>query len=117
MKTFACALSFLFLAACSKSGAPPPSQAAAQMEQAFANAAPPTKALVGQVSEALRAGEYESAVVSLTTIQSAPASTPEQHQAIQNSAMALESQLLRAIQAGDKKAEASYKLLKELKRN
>jgi hypothetical protein len=109
----------LLFSACSESSSPSSNtqQAAAQIEQAFANADASTKQAVGSVSDALRKGEYDRAVVSLTTIRSQPATTPEQQQAIQNSAVTLEAQLIRAMEAGDQKAKATYQLLKELKRN
>lgn len=107
----------LLFAACGKSPPSSPPQAAAQLEQAFANADPSTKQMAAAVSESLRKGEFETAVVTMTTIRSAPAVTPEQHQAIINSAVALEDRLIKAMSAGDKNAERAYQLLKEMKKN
>jgi len=94
-----------------------PREAASQVEQAFAHSDPATRGIASSVSEALRKGDYEQAVVSLQTIKTAPAITPDQGLAIHGTALTLEAQLIRALQSGDKNAERAYELLKTLKRN
>jgi hypothetical protein len=104
---------------CSERAAKTPStaEAAAQIDQAFAGAENSVKQSVSAISEAMRAGELDRAVVSLTAVQSQPIATPEQFQAVRNSSIALETELLKRVQAGDEKAKATYQLLKELRRN
>ncbi len=94
-----------------------PREAATQVEQAFAHSDPATRGIAAAVSAALRNGDYEQAVVSLQTIKTAPAITPDQGLAIHGTTLALEAQLIRALQSGDKNAERAYELLKTLKRN
>jgi hypothetical protein len=120
LKNFAsCALA-LGLCACGKnesSSTPTPQQAVARVQEAYAGADPATKQVIASMSEAVDKGEYDRAVISLTTLRSAPATTPEQQGAVIQSAQAIEAKLLRAIEAGDKNAERAYQLMKEMKRN
>jgi hypothetical protein len=92
-------------------------QAAIEIEKAFANADAATKQNAVVVSQAMREGQFDQAVVSLTTIQAQRGTTPEQLQAIQNSSIALQDELIRRMEAGDEKAKAAYKLLQEMRRN
>ena len=87
------------------------------MQSAYAGADPITKQSITNMSEAMRKGDYEQAVMSLTTVRSVPASTPEQHEAVIQSARAIEADLIQRMAAGDKNAERAYQLLKELKRD
>jgi len=100
---------------CNKSSSP--KQAAVEIEKAFANADTATKQNATVVSQAMREGQFDQAVVSLTAIQAQRDTTPEQLRALQNSSIALQGELIRRIEAGDEKAKAAYKLLQELRRN
>jgi outer membrane lipopolysaccharide assembly protein LptE/RlpB len=107
-------------AACGKSevaNTPAPKEAVAKMQEAYAGADPATKQVITSMSDAVNKGDYEQAVVSLTTLRSVPATTPEQQGAVIESARAIEANLLRAIEAGDKNAERAYQLMKEMKKN
>ena len=92
-------------------------EAAADIEKAFAAADTTTREAATAVSQAMREGQFDQAVVSLTAIQAQRDTTPDQLRAIQNSSIALQSELIRRIEAGDEKAKAAYKLLQELRRN
>jgi outer membrane protein assembly factor BamD (BamD/ComL family) len=108
------------LTACNKptASAPSPQQAAERVQQAYATADDVmTKQAVANLSDSMKKGDFEQAVVSLTTIRARPATTPEQQQAIIQSAQAIEMNLINRMNAGDKNAERAYQLLKELKRN
>jgi len=76
-----------------------------------------TKQAVATLSDSMRKGDYEQAVVSLMTIRAKAATTPEQQQAVIQSAQAIEMNLINRMNAGDKNAERAYQLMKELKRN
>jgi hypothetical protein len=114
---FFCALSVvgLTLMGCGKSTNA--KQAAVEIEKAFANADAATKQNAVVVSQSMREGQFDQAVVSLTAIQAQRGTTPEQLQAIQNSSIALQDELIRRMEAGDEKAKAAYKLLQEMRRN
>ena len=121
--TLAAALVSVLISGCGKSPeeeaglAQTPEQAASQMESAFSGADPRLQQLATATSEALRKNEYENAVVSLQTMRTTEEVTPDQRIAIYGSALTLESQLISAMQAGDKNAERAYQMLRELKRN
>ena len=55
-----------------------PAEAASQIERAFAHASEETRRAADMAAEALRRGEYEKAVVSLTTVRAATNVTFEQ---------------------------------------
>ena len=97
-------------------GATTPEQAASQLEQAFAES-PAAKTEVEVVSQALRSGEYEKAVVSLEAVRSRENITLEQGLAIHSSMLTMEERLVNAMAAGDENAKRAYELLKRLKRN
>lgn len=104
---------------CSKSQAntvASPSEAAAKLDHAFASSDDATKQIAGAASEALRQGNYEQAVFSLSSVRAKPAVTAEQQRAILESSVAMENKLIQKMGEGDKKAEQAYQLLKELKR-
>jgi len=105
----------LLLMGCGKSS--DAKQAAVEIEKAFENADSATKQNAAIVSQSMREGQFDQAVVSLTTIQANRDATPEQLRAIQNSSIALQDELMRRMEAGDEKAKAAYKLLQELRRN
>lgn len=106
------------LLGCHKSSAPEnPEQAAAQLQQVFEGTPQELKQTVNAASEAMRTGNYEAAVVSLQTIRSREGITLEQGLAIHHSAVAMEAQLVRAVESGDEKAKRAYQLLKAFKRN
>ncbi len=93
-----------------------PKEAAAHLDQAFANAPADAKQSAAAASEALKAGDFAKAIVSLEATKSSPSVTLDQGLAIHSSTLLLESQLISAIQAGDKNAERAYELLKAMKR-
>ena len=110
----------LLLTACGKSiesSAPSPQKAAERVQQAYANADSDIKQAVASLSESMLKEDFEQAVISLTTIRSRPAATPEQQQAIVQSAQAIEMNLISRMNAGDKNAQRAYQLMQELKRN
>ena len=92
-------------------------QAAVEIDKAFANADSATKQSAAIVSQSMREGQFDQAVVSLTAIQAKSDASPEQRKALQNSSIALQDELMRRMEAGDEKAKAAYKLLQELRRN
>ena len=94
-----------------------PKEAASQLERAFANSNPDAKKNADIVSEALRKGDYEKAVVSLQAIRSGSNITLEQGVAIHGSVVALESKLVTAMESGDENAKKAYELLKQFKRH
>jgi hypothetical protein len=100
-------------------GAPPrnPSEAASQIEKAFVQSAPEIKQNAGVASDAMQKGDYEKAVASLHVLQQQKGITLEQGLAIHHSMVALEGQLISAMESGDQNAKRAYQLLKELKRN
>ena len=96
-----------------------PQEAASQLEQVFKNAAPEIKQGAATASSAMRAGDYEKAVVALQVIRSGSGTnvTFEQGLAVHYSVVAMERKLINAVEAGDENAKRAYKVLKELKRN
>lgn len=94
-----------------------PKEAAAQVEQVFQTAPPEVQEAVLLASEGLVSGEYEKAVVSLQSLQARGNLTFQQGMAVHNSMVAMEAQLVRAIEAGDPQAKQAYETLKRLKRN
>ncbi|MSU63326.1 MAG: hypothetical protein EXS31_13175 [Pedosphaera sp.] len=93
-----------------------PREAASQVEQAFAQATGETRQAAAAASEAMRTGDHEKAVVSLSAIRSGPDLTVQQGLAIHSSTVALEASLIRAADSGDEKARRAYELLKAMKR-
>jgi len=94
-----------------------PKEAASQLERVFANSNPDAKKNADIVSEALRKGDYEKAVVSLQAIRSGSNITLEQGVAIHGSVVALEGKLITAMESGDENAKKAYELLKQFKRH
>jgi hypothetical protein len=94
-----------------------PKEAAAQVEQVFREAPPEVLEAVDLASEGLVSGDYEKAVVSLQSLQARGNLTFHQGMAVHNSMVAMEAQLVRAIEAGDPRAKQAYETLKRLKRN
>jgi ABC-type phosphate transport system substrate-binding protein len=94
-----------------------PNEAARQLDQVFATAAPEVKQNATLAATAMRTGDYEKAVASLQYIRSTGNQTLEQGLAIHNSAVTLEHRLIAAMEAGDPNAKRAYQLLKELKRD
>jgi len=117
-------VALVFLQGCGKSdpatgAAVPrnPQEAASRLQTVFAKAAPDIKQTADTASNAMRKGDYEKAVVALQVIRSGTNVTFEQGLAIHNSVVAMERQLINAVDAGDENAKRAYRLLKELKRN
>jgi thioredoxin-like negative regulator of GroEL len=94
-----------------------PKEAAAQVEQVFQTAPPEVQQTVELASQGLVSGEYEQAVVSLQALRARENLTFEQGMAVHNSMVAMEAELIRAIEAGDPRAKQAYETLKRLKRN
>jgi hypothetical protein len=94
-----------------------PREAATQLEQVFVQAPVEIKESAATASTAIRAGNYEKAVVSLVTIRDQGGLTPQQGVAIHNSMVAMEAKLILAMEAGDQNAKRAYETLKKLKRN
>jgi hypothetical protein len=93
-----------------------PKEAASYLDQTFEQARPEVKEAAAAASAALRAGQYEKAVVSLETVQGAKDITLDQGLAVHSSMIVLERDLIAAIQAGDANAKRVYALLRQLKR-
>jgi ABC-type phosphate transport system substrate-binding protein len=113
----------LGLTSCGKSktdALPPPprnpKQAATQLEQAFASSGSETVADVKQVSDAMRQGQYDKAVMSLQVVRSRGNLTLEQGVAVHGSIVAMEAQLIQAMGSGDPNAKRAYELLRAMKR-
>ena len=118
------ALTGLVLTGCSKSTdqgemAVPenPAEAATQVEQVFQGAPPELQKAVDVASEGLRDGDYEKAALSLQALRASESLTFEQGMAVHNSMVALEAEMVGAMQAGDPQAKAAYERLKKIKRN
>ena len=94
-----------------------PQEAASQLQTVFAQAAPDIKQTADTASNAMRKGDYEKAVVALQVIRRGTNVSFEQGLAVHNSVVAMERQLINAVDAGDENAKRAYKILKELKRN
>jgi hypothetical protein len=92
-----------------------PAEAASQIERAFANAPEETRRAADMAAEALRRGEFEKAVVSLTTVRAATNVTFEQGLAIHGSTLQLEARLAAEIATGSESAQRAYGLLKAMK--
>ena len=117
-------VALVFLQGCGKSdeatgAAVPrnPQEAASQLQTVFAQAAPDIKQTADTASNAMRKGDYEKAVVALQVIRRGTNVSFEQGLAVHNSVVAMERQLINAVDAGDENAKRAYKILKELKRN
>ena len=94
-----------------------PKEAASGLEKAFQEAPAPVQDNVRVVSDAMRRGEYEKAVISLQAVrQESPKATLEQGMAVHGAMVSMESQLIQAIQSGDANAARAYELLRALKR-
>ena len=94
-----------------------PKEAATQLEAAFRESQAEIRDSAQAASEAIRRNEYEHAVVSLQTVKAQPNVTVEQGMAIHSSMVTLESELIRAIEAGDPNARRAYELLRAMNRN
>ena len=94
-----------------------PAEAATQMDDTFANADAGTKKNVTAASEAMKRGQYEKAVASLQNVRSSENLTMQQGMAVQRSVVSMESELISAMEAGDKNAAKAYQLLKQMNRN
>ena len=92
-----------------------PKDAAGQLNRAFAGASSETRQAAEQAADALRRGDFEQAVVSLTVVRAAPQITLDQGLAVHASTVLMESQLVSAAESGDEKARRAYALLKAMK--
>ena len=93
-----------------------PKAAAAGLDAAFTSAPKDVQDNVRLVSQAMRDGHYDQAVVSLQVVRSQENLSLEQGMAIQGSILTLEQQLVQGVQSGDPNAKRAYELLKALKR-
>jgi len=118
----------LAVCGCGKSGAekdlPVPKttkQAATQLDQVFATAtaevSPEVKQNAAVASQALRSGEYETAIVSLGAIKESQNLTLDQGIAVYNSMAALRGKILADMEAGDPNAKRAFQMLKRAKRD
>jgi hypothetical protein len=94
-----------------------PTEAASQVEQVFQSAPPELQKAVQVASEGLREADYEKAALSLQAIRTTESLTFEQGMAVHNSMVALEAEMVAAMQAGDPQAKQAYERLKRIKRN
>ena len=92
-----------------------PAKAAAQVEEVFATAEPEARETASAASEAVRAGNYEKAVVALQSLKARQAPSLEQGLAVHGYMVNLEAQLIQAAEAGDANAKRAYELLKRMK--
>jgi lipopolysaccharide biosynthesis regulator YciM len=96
----------------------PPKEAASALEQAFQSAPAPVQDNVRLVSDAMRRGEYDKAVLSLQAVKQQSANVNvDQGMALHGAVVSMESQLIQAIQSGDPNAARAYELLRAMKRN
>lgn len=93
-----------------------PTEAASQLESAFGQASEAARTAAAAAAAALRQKDYEKAVVSLQTVRSTENVTLDQGLAVHGTIVALEAELVSAVQSGDPKAKQAYELLKALKR-
>lgn len=94
-----------------------PKEAASGLEQAFQDAPAPVQDNVRLASDALRRGAYDQAVLSLGAVrEQTPKATVQQGLAVHGAMVSMESQLIRAIEAGDPNAKRAYELLRAMKR-
>lgn len=94
-----------------------PTQAAAQIDEAFTTAEPELQQNINVASEALREGKFEQAVVALQVTRNTTNLTLDQGMAVHNSMISLEQHLIHAAANGDTGAQRAYDLLKKAKRN
>lgn len=81
-----------------------PAAAAAEVDQTFAAAPPELKQAADAASSALRANEYEKALVAIHAISASQNTTPDQQRAAVRSMESLQGQLARALVNGDTNA-------------
>lgn len=94
-----------------------PAEAAAEMDRTFKNADAATKKNADAVSEAMKRGEFEKAVVSLQNVRRSGSLTLDQGVAVHRSVISVESELISAMESGDENARKAYQLLKQMNRN
>lgn len=94
-----------------------PRQSAAQLERVFETAPAEVRQNVSVASESMQRGDYERAVASLEAVRASGNVTVQQGLAIHYSAVAMEANLVRAMEAGDPRAKRAYELLKRFKKN
>lgn len=94
---------------------PDPKKAASLMESAFDTGSEEARTAAAAAAEAMRTQNYEKAVASLQVARSAVGVSLKQGVAIHSMVVALEGELLVAIQNGDPKARQAYELLKAMK--
>jgi len=94
-----------------------PAEAAAELDRTFKNADAATKKNADAVSEAMKRGEYEKAVVSLQNVRRSGSLTLDQGVAVHRSVISVESELISAMESGDENARKAYQLLKQMNRN
>ncbi len=92
-----------------------PKEAAGQLTRAFAGAPAETRQAAEQAADALRRGDFEKAVVSLTVVRASPQITLDQGLAVHASTVLMESRLVSAVESGDENARRAYALLKAMK--
>lgn len=93
-----------------------PKEAASSLDKAFQDAPAPVQDSVHLVSDAMRRGEYDQAVLSLQAVKEQSSVTLDQGMAVHGAIVSMESQLIQAIQAGDANAARAYELLRAMKR-
>lgn len=94
-----------------------PAEAAAELDRTFKNADAATKKNADAVSEAMKRGEFEKAVVSLQNVRRSGSLTLDQGVAVHRSVISVESELISAMESGDENARKAYQLLKQMNRN
>ena len=92
-----------------------PSEAASQLDSAFASAPAEFQRAAGEASSALRSGDLSRAVESLGALRESGSVSLQQGVAVHGSMVLLESRLIAASEAGDPKAREAYTQLKRLK--
>ena len=92
-----------------------PSEAASQLDSAFASAPDEFRRAAGEASSALRSGDLVRAVESLGALRESGNVSLQQGVAVHGSMVLLEARLIAASEAGDPKAREAYAQLKRLK--
>lgn len=92
-----------------------PTEAAGQLDGAFASAPADFRNAAGEASAALRSGDYSKAVESLSVLRGSESVSLQQGVAVHSSMVMLESRLIAAADAGDPKAKEAYAQLRRMK--
>jgi hypothetical protein len=89
-------------------------EAAAQLEEVFAESPPEVQTTAAAATEALRTRDYERAVVAVQAMQDQRSLTLEQGLVVRNSMVTLQKQLVEAAERGDPQAKRAFEMIKRM---